>query len=116
MDNYIYAYYQKITDGSIVVGKWVRLLYEMIITGIEDGTYIFDQQKANRAIRFIETFCRHNKGKLAPGRLILSLAKGGYILYIRHTGQKRETPVQRDSVVCRKKVRQDLTGGISDGI
>lgn len=73
MDNYIYAYYQKITDGSIVVGKWVRLLYEMIITGIEDGTYIFDQQKANRAIKFIETFCRHNKGKLAPGRLILSL-------------------------------------------
>lgn len=73
MDNFIYAYYQKITDGSIVVGKWVRLLYEMIVSGIEDGTYIFDQQKANRAIRFIETFCRHNKGKLAPGRLLLSL-------------------------------------------
>ena len=73
MDNFILAYYQRIKDGSESVGKWVRLLYEMIISGIEDGTYIFDQQKANRAIRFIETFCRHNKGKLAPGRLILSL-------------------------------------------
>ena len=73
MDNYILAYYQQITDGSIVVGKWVRLLYEMIVNGIEDGTYHFNQQKANRAIRFIETFCRHNKGKLAPSTLKLSL-------------------------------------------
>ena len=73
MDNFILAYYQQIKDGSIVVGKWISLLYEMIVRGIEDGTYIFDQQKANRAIRFIEAFCRHNKGRLAPGPLILSL-------------------------------------------
>lgn len=73
MDNYILAYYQQIKDGSIVVGKWILLLYDMVVNGIEDGTYIFDQQKANRAIKFIETFCRHNKGRLAPGPLILSL-------------------------------------------
>ena len=73
MDNYILAYYQKIKDESIVVGKWVKLLYEIIIAGLEDGTYIFNQQKANRAIKFIETFCRHNKGKLAPKPLKLSL-------------------------------------------
>lgn len=73
MDNFILAYYQQIKDGSVVVGRWVRLLYEMIITGIENGTYIYDQQKANRAIRFIEMFCKHNKGKLAPGPFILSL-------------------------------------------
>lgn len=73
MDNYILAYYQQIKDGSIVVGKWVSLLYEMIVRGIEDGTYIFNQQKANRAINFIETFCRHNKGVLAPQQLKLML-------------------------------------------
>ena len=73
MDNYILAYYQKIKDGSIVVGRWIELLYEMIVSNIENGTYIFDQQKANKAIRFIETFCRHNKGKLAPGPLKLAL-------------------------------------------
>jgi len=73
MDNSIYAYYQGIKDGSIVVGRWVRLLYERIVHGIEDGTYIFDQGKANNAIRFIETFVRHNKGSLAPGLLKLSL-------------------------------------------
>lgn len=79
MDNYIFAYYQKIKDGSIVVGKWVTLLYEKIVAGIEDGTYVFNQQKANRAIKFIETFCRHNKGKLAPRQLKLSLWEKAFI-------------------------------------
>lgn len=73
MDNYILAYYQGIRDGSIVVGKWVRMLYERIVEGIDSGTYRFDQKKANRAIRFIETFVHHNKGPLAPGPLILAL-------------------------------------------
>lgn len=79
MDNYILAYYQQIKDGSITVGRWVDRLYEMIVCGIEDGTYTFNQQKANRAIKFIETFCRHNKGKLAPGRLKLSLWQKAFL-------------------------------------
>ena len=73
MDNFILAYYQGIRDGSICVGRWIRLLYERIVTGIEDGTYIFDQRRANRAILFFERFVRHNKGPLAPGLLVLSL-------------------------------------------
>ena len=79
MNNYILEYYQKIKDGSITVGKWVLLLYEIIIKGIEDGTYIFNQRKANRAIKFIETFCRHNKGKLAPKPLKLSLWQKAFV-------------------------------------
>ena len=78
-DNYILAYYQKIKDGSETVGKWVSMLYELIIDRIQDGTYKFDQQKANRAIKFMETFCRHNKGKLAPGTLKLSLWEKAFI-------------------------------------
>lgn len=79
MDNYILAYYQQIKDGSVTVGKWVALLYDMIVAGLENGTYIFNQQKANRSIKFIETFCRHNKGKLAPGRLTLSLWQKAFL-------------------------------------
>lgn len=79
MNNYILEYYQKLKDGSIIVGKWVMLLYETVIRNIEDGTYIFNQQKANRAIKFIETFCRHNKGKLAPRQLKLSLWQKAFI-------------------------------------
>lgn len=73
MDNYILAYYQRITDGSEVVGKWIRMLYEIIVHGIEDGTYIFDQKKANNVIRFFEKFVRHNKGPLAPNVITLDL-------------------------------------------
>lgn len=73
MDDFILAYYQEIRDGDIIVGKWIRLLYEMIMEGLENELFYFDKKKANKAIKFIEKFCRHNKGKLAPGRFILSL-------------------------------------------
>ena len=73
MDNYILAYYQRICDGSEIVGKWIRMLYERIVQGIESGEFIFDQRQANNVIRFFEKFVRHNKGKLAPAVITLSL-------------------------------------------
>lgn len=71
--NYIYAYYQAITDGSIVVGRWIKLVYERIVHGLESKEYCFDQKKANRAIEFIETFCHHSEGALAPQLIKLEL-------------------------------------------
>lgn len=73
MDNYIFAYYQQIKDGTAVVGKWVRLLYEQIVQGLEAGAFFYNHKKATAAIRFIETFCHHHEGPLAPGRLRLEL-------------------------------------------
>ena len=73
MNNFIYEYYQKITDGSIVVGKWVQLIYSKVIKGLESGEYTYSQKEANKAIRFIETFCHHHEGELAPGRIKLEL-------------------------------------------
>lgn len=55
-----------IQDGSVTVGKWIRMLYERIIKDLESRAYFFDQKKANRAIRFFESFCHHSKGRLAP--------------------------------------------------
>lgn len=72
-ENAILAYYQGIRDGSIVVGKWIRLLYEMILDGIEDRTWFFNQRKASMVIRFIERFCHHYKGRMAPQRIKLEL-------------------------------------------
>lgn len=63
MDNYILAYYQAIQDGSVVVGKWIRLFFEYVVRGLEEQTFIFHQKKANRAIKFIETFCHHCEGR-----------------------------------------------------
>ena len=72
-ENAIYTYYQGIQDGSITVGKWIRLLYELIIDGLENGRWRFDQRRANSAIGFIERYCHHYKGALAPNRIKLSL-------------------------------------------
>ena len=73
MDNYIYAYYQAIQDGSIAVGKWIKYVYEKIIKGLEDGTYSYSQKNVNKAIGFIEAFCHHHEGELAPGTIKLEL-------------------------------------------
>ena len=72
-DNAILAYYQAIQEGRIVVGKWIRMLYEVIVDGMEKKRWLFDQRKASNAIRFIERFCHHYKGELAPQRITLSL-------------------------------------------
>lgn len=65
--NWIWTYYQHINDGSINAGKWIHLLYAKIIRDLEERVYFFDAKKAERAIRFMETFLHHSKGKLAPG-------------------------------------------------
>lgn len=61
--NDIQAYYHNIKTGAVVAGKWVRLLYEKIAANLRDGHCFFDACKANRAIDFIETFCRHSEGR-----------------------------------------------------
>ena len=114
MDNFILAYYQGIRDGSICVGRWIRLLYERIVTGIEDGTYIFDQRKANRAIQFIEKFARHNKGPLAPGPLKLSLWQKASISLIFGIVDENGFRVFREVVwlMGRKQGKSLLAGSI----
>lgn len=73
MNNAILEYYQQIKDGSITVGKWVRLFYEYIVKGLQEKSFFFVPKKANSAIRFIETFCHHHEGALAPGLIRLEL-------------------------------------------
>lgn len=71
MDNYILKYYQQIRDGSVVVSKWIAIVYEYLVRGLEEGRFFFDQKKADRVIRFKEAHVRHTEGKLAPGLLKL---------------------------------------------
>ena len=73
MNNYILEYYQGIKDGSIVVGKWLRLWYDYIVKGLEDKLFFYDSKKADKAIRFIEGFVHHHEGALAPQLIKLEL-------------------------------------------
>jgi hypothetical protein len=73
VNNYIYEYYQKITDGTIIVGRWIKVWYKYVVDGLEKGLFHFDSKKAQKAIRFVENFCRHHEGALAPQLIVLEL-------------------------------------------
>lgn len=78
-DNYIYAYYQQIKDGSIVVGQYIQLLYEYIIAGLETKAFFFDAKKANKAVEWIEAHAFHTEGPLAPGPFKLELWEKAFL-------------------------------------
>ncbi len=61
--NYIYEYHAKITSGEIVAGKWIKEIYKIIVGGLEKQEYFFNAKAANKAIKFIENFCHHSKGR-----------------------------------------------------
>lgn len=68
-NSYIYKYYQGIKNGSVVVGRWIRLLYEYIVHGLEQKEFFFDQRKANSAIEWLENHTFHVEGAKAPGNV-----------------------------------------------
>ena len=72
-NNYIYKYYQQIKDGSVLVGKYIRLLYDYLVKGLHQKAFFYDSKKANAAIDWIESHCFHTEGPLAPGALRLEL-------------------------------------------
>ena len=61
--NYIYEYYDAIITGRVTVGIWIRLIFEILIRGIENKTWFFDPKKSQKAIKFIENFCHHSEGR-----------------------------------------------------
>lgn len=72
-ENYILTYYQQIKNGTICIGRWIKLIYEYIIQKLESKEIIFDQKKANDAIEWIEKHCFHTEGPLALKPLKLEL-------------------------------------------
>ena len=79
MDNWIYAYYQRIKNGSIVVGKYIERIYEILVSGLENKTFFYDQKKADDAIDWIENHCFHVEGDKAPGNLLLELWQKAFV-------------------------------------
>ena len=78
-DNWIYSYYQKVKDGSITVGRYIELILDYLIKGLEDKLFFYDQKKANAAIDWIEAHAFHTEGKLAPNPLKLELWEKAFI-------------------------------------
>lgn len=78
-DNWIYAYYQKVKDGSISVGRYIELILDYLIRGLEEKSFFYNQKKANAAIEWIEEHAFHTEGKLAPNPLKLELWEKAFV-------------------------------------
>ena len=72
-ENAITAYWNEIQTGGVVVGKWIRQLYDVIQQGLDEGRWFYDDRLADNAVGFIERYCHHYKGVMAPRRIRLSL-------------------------------------------
>ena len=71
--DYILTYYQQITDGTETAGRWIIDWYRYVVTGLQEKRFTFDRKLAAKSIRFVEAFCRHHEGPLAPGLIKLEL-------------------------------------------
>lgn len=113
--NEIYAYYQAIQDGSVTVGKWIKLLYAYIVSGLEKGSFFFNAKAASRAIRFIENFCRHHEGVLAPQKIKLELWQRALISILFGIVDKDGMRQFREAfiVIARKQGKTLLAAAIS---
>jgi phage terminase large subunit-like protein len=78
-DNYILTYYQGIKDGTYVVGRFVRLIYEKIIEGLQNKEFFFDGKKATAAITWLEAHSYHTEGPLAPNPLKLEVWQKAFV-------------------------------------
>ena len=77
--NYILAYYQAIKNGEVTVGRWIELLYEYIIKGLENESFFYDQKKAHKAVDYFETHVFHVEGPKAPSALKLELWQKAFL-------------------------------------
>ena len=78
-DNWIYTYYQGIKNGTYLTGRFVTLLYEYLVKGLQEKQFFFDGNKANTAIEWIESHCFHTEGVLAPGALKLEVWQKAFL-------------------------------------
>lgn len=94
--NYIKEYYEKIKSGEIKTSRKVKIVYEKLVKDIdnpkiiktynedteeyEEYKYIYSEKRALDAVEFIETFCKHSKGKKWAGQpFILELWQKAFV-------------------------------------
>lgn len=78
-DSYIYEYFQDIQNGIVTVGRWIELIYQYIVDGLEQNRFFFDAEKANNVIDWIEHHCFHTEGPDAPNPLKLELWEKAFL-------------------------------------
>jgi len=114
--NHIYAYYQQIANGSVTVGRWVRMIYEHLVHGLEEKAFFYDAHKADMAIEWIEAHCFHTEGALAPSPLRLELWQKAFIAAVFGVVDEKGLRQFREVllVIGRKNGKSLLASAIAD--
>ena len=93
--NYIKEYYDKINSGEIIAGKKIKQIYKRLLEEANNQSlpFYFDEEKADRPIQFIETFCKQAEGEMGKP-IKLELFQKAYISALfgfinRETGTRR---------------------------
>lgn len=116
--NFIVQYNDALRRGEIPACRRVKAVYARLAAETQDdgGRYVFDEQRANRPIEFIERFCRHSKGewagkpvKLEPFQKAFIQALFGFI--DRETGLRRYR--EAFFLVGRKNGKSTLLAGLA---
>ena len=78
--NYIKEYLEQIDAGNIVAGEKVKKIYRKLLKESDDKSlpFYFDENKGNRSIEFIETFCKQAEGEIGKP-IKLELFQKAYI-------------------------------------
>lgn len=93
--NCIKEYIEQIDNGKIIVGEKVKKIYKKLLKESDDKSlpFYFDENKGNRPIEFIETFCKQAEGEIGKP-IELELFQKAYIQALfgfvyRDTGLRR---------------------------
>lgn len=115
--DWVSAYWHAIEAGEVTVCQKTRTIYRRLAAEIEEdaGRWTFDAGKGNRAIEFIERFCRHSKGEWAGKPLRLELWQKAFVCALfgfvdRETGIRRFT--EAFLCIARKGGKSTLAAGI----
>ena len=71
--NYIALYTKKINEGKIIASDKVIRFYNMLKDMLDAKEVFYNDRKAKKALVYIENFCHHHEGELAPGLIELEL-------------------------------------------
>lgn len=115
MYNWPAIYLEAIESGDVTVCAKTRKAYERACADMDSSKWVFDLEKANKPIEFIERFCRHSKGEWAGKPVTLELWQKAFVAVVfgfidPGTGLRRYTEALLD--VARKSGKSTLAAGI----
>ena len=113
---YISQYQEAINSKQVTVGQWITKWYAKVITDLNNNNYYYDSKKANKAIKFVERFCRHSQGEKGGEQFQLELWQKAMISIIFGCVTKQGYRQFRECVciVGRKNGKTALAAAIAE--